>query len=70
MIKKRLLVRLEEESEFTVSPEMNILSHAYRAVVPPTNEVHAVKGPAASIGLMLYALPYCASDKTEDAVWR
>lgn len=53
-----------------MSARVNILSSACSVMLPPRNEVQAVKVPTASTGVMLCTVPSYVSSKTEDAVWR
>ena len=51
-----------------MSARVNILSSACSVMLPPRNEVQAVKAPAVSTGVMLCTVPSYVSSKTEDAV--
>lgn len=59
-----------EKSELILSPEMNLLSSAYKVMPPPRHEVWAVKFPAASTGLICYRLAWYVPVKTGNAVER
>lgn len=69
MIQERLLVRLEEESEFSVTRNESSFHCKYNKA-SSKNEVRMVKVPVISTGLMFYPLACYVPAKTGDGVKR